>query len=362
MICWFQKVNPSVVSAARLWPRRRIHAVTSVVTTAILTFALLLAVCPRGFAQSFDQVIDQVQPRMAKIYGAGGVRGLESYQSGIVISSDGLVLTVWSYVLDVDPIIVVLDDGRKFDASLKGYDPRVEIAVLKIEANDLDHFNLDESVELKVGNRVLAFSNLFGVAAGDESFSVLHGSVSAVTKLDARRGAFQSTYSGRVYVVDAMTNNPGSAGGALTNAGGQLAGILGKELRSSQYNTWLNYAIPTGELRSSVEDILAGRWSPRVATDESRRPVDPLTLDVLGIVLIPDIVANTPPFVDRVMENSPADEQGMLADDLILFINDRVMRSCGDVRDELSFVERDREINVAFRRGDQIKTIVLRAK
>ena len=353
MICWLSTI---------LLGGRKPQQPQPAWLTAWTICALVLTVCPRSFAQSFDRVIDQVQPRMAKVYGAGGVRGLESYQSGIVISADGLVLTVWSYVLDVDPIIVVLDDGRKFEASLKGYDPRVEIAVLKIEGNDLEHFNLDESVELNAGNRVLAFSNLFGVATGDESFSVLHGSVSAVTKLDARRGAFQSTYDGKVYVVDAMTNNPGSAGGALTNANGELAGLLGKELRSSQYNTWLNYSIPTSELRSSVEDILAGRWSPRVTTDDARRPVDPLTLDVLGIVLVPDIVANTTPFVDRLMKNSTAGEQGLLPDDLILFVNDRVMRSCGDVRDELSFVERDREINVAFRRGDQIKTIVLRAK
>ena len=59
------------------------------------------------------------------------MRGLEPYQSGMVISADGHILTAWSYVLDTDYITVTLDDGRKYQGELKGYDPRLEIAVLK---------------------------------------------------------------------------------------------------------------------------------------------------------------------------------------------------------------------------------------
>src|SRR5262245_36115917 len=101
---------------------------------------------------------------MVKIFGAGGLRGLESYQTGFLISAAGHVLTVWSYVLDSDVITVILDDGRKFDSKLVGADPRLEIAILKIEAADLPHFELREAVEGQPGTRVLAFSNLFGVA------------------------------------------------------------------------------------------------------------------------------------------------------------------------------------------------------
>ena len=75
---------------------------------------------------------------------------------------------------------------------------------------------------------MLAFSNLYGVATGNEPASVLKGYVSAVTDLAARRGIFQTPYQGPVYVLDALTNNPGAAGGVLTDRRGQLAGILGK--------------------------------------------------------------------------------------------------------------------------------------
>ncbi|HEV3004359.1 MAG TPA: trypsin-like peptidase domain-containing protein, partial [Pirellulales bacterium] len=126
---------------------------------------------------SFAGVIDEVQPKIVKIYGAGGFRGLEPYQSGFLVSADGDVVTVWSYVLDTDFITVTLDDGRKFEAKLLGVDPRLELAVLKIEADGLAHFDLASPISAATGTRVLAFSNLFGVAAGDEPSSVLHGSV-----------------------------------------------------------------------------------------------------------------------------------------------------------------------------------------
>ena len=130
---------------------------------------------------SLSHVIAQVQPKIVKIFGAGGLRGLESYQSGFLISADGYVLTVWSHVLDSDETTVILNDGRKYQGKLVGADPRLELALLKIDAQDLSFFDLSASVPAAEGTRVLADSNLFGVATGDESASVLHGNISAVT-------------------------------------------------------------------------------------------------------------------------------------------------------------------------------------
>ena len=223
-------------------------------------------------AQTFAPTIQSVHPKLVKIYGAGGIEGLEAYQSGFLISAQGHVLTVWSYVLDTEYVTVVLDDGRKFEAQLVGADPRIEIAVLKVEATDLPFFDLNTAVELEPGARVLAFSNVFAVAAGDEPVSVLHGCVAARTPLTARRGAFATNYRGPAYVLDAMTNNPGAAGGALTDRQGRLAGVLGKELRNALDNTWLNYALPVAEVRSSVDAILAGNARPLSADQARKRP------------------------------------------------------------------------------------------
>ena len=97
---------------------------------------------------SLARVIDQAQTKMVKIYGAGGFRGMEGYQSGFLISAEGHVLTALSYVLDTDRITVTLNDGRRYDAKLLGGDPRLEVAVLKIEAANLPHFDLAKAVSL----------------------------------------------------------------------------------------------------------------------------------------------------------------------------------------------------------------------
>lgn len=327
----------------------------------LLVLALSWCLLPSTLSAdpSFSRVIDYVQPKIVKIYGAGGYRGLEPYQSGFLISSEGHVLTAWSYVLDADVITVTLNDGQKFEADFVGADPRLEIAVLKIDTIDVDHFSLDEAVELEPGARVLAFSNLYGVATGDEPASVLKGYVSAKTVLAARRGVFETPYQGPVYVLDAMTNNPGSAGGALTDRRGQLVGILGKELRNSLNNAWLNFAIPAGELTTAVDDILAGRVRPRNLDAEVRRPVDPLTLDLLGIVLVPDVLYKTPPFIDRVRPDSVAEKVGLKTDDLILFVQGRMVPSCKLLVEELALIDRDDPVRITVMRGQDLSEMDL---
>src|SRR5262245_14243702 len=108
----------------------------------LLALIVAAATAAQAAAQSLPDVIDDVQPKVVKIYGAGGFRGLEHYQSGILISAQGHVLTSWSYVLDTDFVAVVLADGKQFQGQLVGADPALEAAVLKIEATDLPHFAL----------------------------------------------------------------------------------------------------------------------------------------------------------------------------------------------------------------------------
>ena len=95
---------------------------------------------------SARDMIDQAQAKMVKIYGAGGFRSLESYQSGMLISAQGHILTVLSHALDTDYISVTLADGRKFEAKFLGGDPALDVAVLKIEAAGLPHFELRDAV------------------------------------------------------------------------------------------------------------------------------------------------------------------------------------------------------------------------
>lgn len=340
--------------------RRSPHLTAGFAACATCLFSLALLPGPGLAAQAtFVEVVAAVQPKLVKIYGAGGLRGLEAYQSGFLISPAGHVLTAWSYVLDTDLVTVTLDDGRRFPAQLLGADPRREIAVLKIDADDLPYFRLSDAADLAVGDRVLAFSNLFGVATGDEAASVLQGWVSAKTRLAARRGTFQTPYDGPVYVVDAMTNNPGSAGGALTDRQGNLAGILGKELRNALNNTWLNYAIPAAELITPVDDILAGKTLPREVDESVKSPAEPWTLAQAGLRLVPRVLSRTPPFVDAVVPDSPAARAGLQPDDLILFINNGVVASRESVIEVLSRIDHIDPLRLTVQRGQELVETVL---
>jgi serine protease Do len=308
-------------------------------------------------------VARQVQPKVVKIYGSGGPRGLEAYQSGMLISGKGYVLTVWSYVLDADEVTVVLNDGRHFTAKYVASDPLTEIALLKFDVGDeeLPHFELAKAAKAEAGDRVLAFSNLFAIAVGNEPVSMLHGVVSAYAPLQARRGAFSTNYHGDVYVVDAAANNPGAAGGALTDGQGRLLGMLGKELRSNLNGTWLNYALPVSAFSGIVDDMLAGRFTP-VELNEVDKPANPLSLSALGIVLVPDVVTRTPPYIDRVIPNSPAAAAGLRPDDLIVMVDTQVATSCHETNRLVERLERDANVKVAILRGEQYIEIALTTK
>jgi serine protease Do len=137
-------------------------------------------------------------------------------------------------------------------------------------------------------------------------------------------------------------------------------GLLGKELRNSLSNTWLNYAIPVPELSSAVDDILAGRVPSRREESESEKPAQAMTLELLGITLIPDVLPKTPPFVDAVRAGSSAANAGLQPDDLVLFVNERMASSCATLRDELSYIDRIDEVRMTIQRGQELLEFVLR--
>ncbi len=314
-------------------------------------------------AAPFTQVARQVQPKVVKIYGVGGARGLEAYQSGMLISAKGHVLTVWSYVLDADEVTIVLDDGRHYVAQVVASDPMTEVALLKFDPgkDEVPHFELSMAAKAQPGARVLAFSNLFGIAVGEDPVSVLHGVVSAVAPLDARRGAFSTNYRGEVYVVDAAANNPGAAGGALTDSQGRLLGMLGKELRSNVSGTWLNYALPVAAFATTVDDMLAGRFTPAEMKDADK-PANPLAFADLGIVLVPDVVNRTPPYIDRINPKTPAAAVGLRPDDLVVMIDTQVANSCREATRLIERIEHDASVRLGILRGEQFMEFTLTAK
>lgn len=312
-------------------------------------------------AQSSVETIAAVAPKVVKIFGAGSGQKLHSYGSGFLVSPDGHIVTVWSHILDGDTVNVVLDDGRRYQGRVLGAEPPLDMAVLKIEAEGLPYFDLAAAASAGPGTRVLAFSNAFKVATGDEQVTVMHGVISAKTSLAARRGAFESPYTGPVYVVDAVTNNSGAAGGVLTTWDGRLLGMLGKELRNTQTNTWLNYVMPINELNETIQQIISGNFSKKRTDDEDDSPgkarprrYEPLDF---GIITIPDVLNRTPAYIDRVLPGSQAEKAGLQPNDLILFSGDNLVQSCRLLKEDLGRLEANDLLKLVVRRGDTLVSV-----
>jgi serine protease Do len=300
------------------------------------------------------------QSRVVKIYGAGGLSGLEAYQSGFLVSPEGHVATTWSYVLDVEPVIV-LDDGRRFDGKIVGFEPHLELAVVKIEASGLPYFSVAQGADVKWGDSVVAVSNVFGIASGDEPASMMQGNIAAITELDARRGTFKTPYRGKVLVLDLVANNPGAGGGALVSSEGKLVGMIGKELRDSATGVWLNYALPVDALRPAIGDIIAGRKTTAVEDNVPLLPREQAhAFATLGIIMIPDVLEGTPTFVDDVMPDGPASKADLRPDDLVLLAQGKRVADQRALRELLRTIDRRDAVELTIQRGTEILPVTIR--
>lgn len=335
---------------------RTTHALSML--TCLLALIVSGPPLPQLRAADQSQIESSVQPKVVKLFGAGGISGLQSYGTGFVISSDGHIATVLSHLLDGDAVSVVLANGKRYPGKVVAAEPKLDLALLKIEADGLEYFDLSQPAAGGPGTRIYAFSNMFKVATGDEPLSVQHGVISARTKLAARRGRFASNYAGPVYIVDAITNNPGAAGGVLTSRDGKLLGMLGRELRDSQSQVWVNYVVPIGELAPTLQAMMRGDYTREAVVDSTvaQREIPPR---LFGILLVPDIVFRTPAYIDEVLPGSAADSAKLQPDDLIVFLNGKVVGSVRALQAELNQLQPGQDAEFVVRRGSELITVTL---
>jgi serine protease Do len=326
--------------------------------------------------ESFARVVEEVNARMVKIFGAGGFRGVPAYGTGLLVSPDGHILTVASQMLETQNLRIHLASGERYDAQIIAAEPELDLALLKIKDEKVktpNYFDIAAEAAKPVadpGTGVLALANQFNIVQRGEPLSVQRGVIAAYSKLRGRRGIFEAPYDGDVYFVDAITNNPGAAGGALTSRDGKrLLGLVGKELKNSLSETWINYAIPlqarvevktekettTIALVDFVNKGIKGQW--RLVLGADRKPKERGKGGYHGILLVPNVVERTPPYVEDVYPNSPGAKAGLKPDDLIVYINGEQVVSIKEFREIMDRYPPTSKLQVEVRRGDKLTTL-----
>ncbi len=330
--------------------------VVKLVTAAVV---LISSTWPVAAQIDLSEVNQSIQPKIVKLYGAGGLRRLEAYQTGLLISDDGYILTAWSHLIDGDTVTAVLADGQRLQARFAGYDPLLEIAVLKVGISGLAFFDLSATRKSFPGERVLAFCNMYGIAAGREPVSLQLGVVSNVAPLNARRGSARVRFDDDVLWLDAITSNPGAAGGAVTDLDGNLLAMIGGEVRNQGTQCWLNFGLPISLLKDSIERIKSGKINLTASSDKSNT-VEPWTLDIAGFSLVPSVVRRTPPYIESIVADSPAQTAGLQPDDLVVDVNSVLTPACQDVESVLATVDRVEPLSMTVRRGNELLPLTLR--
>ncbi len=259
-----------------------------------------------------QEMPDGVPPHLEDFFrhffkGPGG-RGYQpkeskSLGSGFIISSDGYVLTNHHVVKDADEIIVKLKDRRQLIAKLIGSDESTDIAVLKVEANDLPVVKQGESSRLQVGEWVLAIGTPFGFEQ-----SVTAGIVSAKGR----------SLPGGNYVPFIQTDvaiNPGNSGGPLFNMGGEVIGVNSQIYSRSGGYMGLSFAIPIDVAMNVVEQIkdkgsVSRGWLGVQIQDVTRELAESFKMDRPYGAL-----------VSRVISGSPSEKAGLKIGDVIVEFN-----------------------------------------
>jgi len=345
----------------------------------LLSVICLLAAASAARATNpYDKVAAEANEKVVKLFGAGGYRGAESFGTGIIVSPQGHILTAAAPFLDGRELRLHLPDGRKYTFKVKVLEPEFDAAIVEIVQPkkeviplELPYFDVvaaSKALKVEPGTWVMALSNMYRVAERDEMMSVQRAMVTAIGKLSARRGQFEVPFHGDVLYLDTVTNNPGAAGGALINRKGELLGIIGKEFRNNQTDTWVNYAMPlntkaevtikgekkTYTLAEFVDLAVHDKWikaDPKPETDIKNPRVH------TGIIFVPKVVERTPPYIEAVEPNSPATRAGLKSDDLVIYLDGEPVYSTDVFRDLLKRYNPGDKVQIEIRRGDKLTAV-----
>jgi S1-C subfamily serine protease len=265
--------------------------------------------------------------------------------SGIILSSDGLVLTNAHVIGSISEITVVLPDGSQKQASLVGASPEDDLAVIQVEdVDDLTAAELGSSDDLLVGDEVIAIGNALNL--GDEP-TVTRGIVSAKDRDLVAEG---QQLEGLIQTDAAI--NPGNSGGPLVNAAGQVVGINTAIVADAQnlgFSIAIDHAVPV------IDQLKAGEGAinpDQAFLGVSSTELDEITPDVRETF---EITVEAGAFVSEVVPGSAADDGGLQPGDVIVGVDGEDVEEASDVRDLILDHEPGDEIEIDIvRQGEEM--------
>lgn len=302
---------------------------------------------------------DDPMARMLEQFGLGGddffsfgfpQRPKEGSGSGVIISSDGYIVTN-NHVIDfADEVMIKTYDGKKFKATIVGKDPSTDLAVIKIDAKNLPVLEYANSDQVKIGEWVLAVGNPYRYLTS----TVTAGIVSAVGRdIDIIQG--DKTIESFIQTDAAI--NPGNSGGALVDAYGRLIGINTAIASQTGNYSGYSFAIPSNLMLKTVRDIKENGGD----IERTNLGVGVVELDAeyakeLGLDIAEGI------YIDEVMSGGAAEFAGILPTDVIVEIDGEKITKFEDLKKVIDYAKVGDVIKVKVYRNGEHKVIPVRLK
>ena len=260
--------------------------------------------------------------------------------SGVIVDADdGYILTNHHVVGEADEIEVSLIDGRTFEAELVGSDAATDIAVIKVEADNLSEMPIGDSNDVRVGDFVIAIGSPYGL-----SHTVTSGIVSALGRTGISRDGYED------FIQTDASINPGNSGGALVNMNGELIGINSVIISRSGGNVGIGFAVPTEIASSIMGQILDFGEIRRGLLGVNIQTIDPEAAETLGA----DIEGGA--IVTRVFPDSAAEDAGLEVGDIIVGVNDKKITSNSELRNTIGLLRSGDTITIRYLRDNESRS------
>ena len=256
-----------------------------------------------------------------------------SLGSGVVVTSEGHIITNNHVVDQVDEIEVQLSDGKTKKAKLIGADAVADLAVLKIDEPGLKPLKFGDSDAVQAGDFVVAIGNPFGFEE-----TVTDGIISSKSRPNRADG-----FGG--YLQTNAAINPGNSGGPLVNLRGEIIGINTAIISRSGGSQGIGFAIPSNSVKTALESLLKNGRIIRGYLGIQARPTTQGVADNDGVI------------IDDVIPNSPAADAKLKRDDVIKKFNGHTVRNIVELRSLVSQVELNKKVDVEFVRNGNTMTV-----